>query len=405
MKKSYRSTLIACYLGYITQAITVNLATLFFVIFNESYGISYEKIATLVLATFVIQLAVDAIMVKFIYVIGYRACAVSAHVASFVGLILFGILPRVMDPYTGIFIGMFFYALGGGLTEVVTSLIVDAIPGDAKTSGMCLLHSFYSWGLVAVVLISTVLLKIVGDSLWYVIPFFWAIVPLFDMILFLRVPMVDMTPEAKSTSPLGYFKSPFMYAALVLMTCGGASEMAMSQWASLFAENGLGVTKVVGDLLGPCLFAVNMGIGRTLYGIFGERINIKKALLACALLCTACYGVTVFVQLPIFALLGCSLCGLGISLMWPGIVSMTSASFGKRSGPALFAFLALAGDVGCSIGPWLTGHVSNAYLAANASASSGGAIRAGLFAASAFPIIMVAICIGMLLVGRRKAEK
>lgn len=405
MKKSYKSTLIACYLGYITQAITVNLATLFFVIFNESYGISYDNIASLVLATFLIQLTVDAVMVKFTCVVGYRACAVAAHVFSFVGLVLFGILPHIMEPLTGIFIGMFFYALGGGMTEVVISPIVDSLPGDEKTSGMCLLHSFYSWGLVAVVLVSTILLKLVGDSLWYVIPFFWALLPLFNMFFFMRVPMVDIPPEAKGTPLKNYFKSPLMYAALLLMICGGAAEMAMSQWASLFAENGLGVTKVVGDLLGPCLFAVNMGIGRTLYGIFGERINIKKALLACSLLCCACYAVTVFVQAPIVALLGCSVCGLGVSLMWPGILSMTSASFGKNSSPALFAFLALAGDVGCSVGPWLTGHISSAYLATNTTASSGSAIRAGLFAASAFPMIMVIMCAAMLFVGRRKAEK
>lgn len=404
MKKNYKSTLIACYLGYITQAITVNLATLFFVIFNERYSVSYENIASLVLATFLIQLTVDAVMVKFTCVIGYRACAVAAHVFSFVGLVLFGVLPHFIDPFTGIFIGMFFYALGGGMTEVVISPIVDSLPGEAKTSGMCLLHSFYSWGLVAVVLVSTLLLKLVGDSLWYVIPFFWALLPLFNIFLFMRVPMVDIPPEAKGTSLKEYFKSPLMYAALLLMICGGASEMAMSQWASLFAENGLGVTKIVGDLLGPCLFAVNMGIGRTLYGIFGERINIKKALLACSVLCTACYAVTVFVRLPIVALLGCSLCGLGVSLMWPGILSMTSASFGKRSGPALFAFLALAGDVGCSIGPWLTGHVSSAYMVANASATSGSALRAGLFAASAFPVIMAIMCCAMIFVRRKKTE-
>lgn len=397
MKKSYRSTLAACYLGYITQAITINLATLFFVIFSERYGISYADIGSLVLITFAIQLAIDALMIKFIYVIGYRVAAVSAHVFATLGLVLLGILPNIMDPFTGILISVFFYALGGGMTEVVISPIVDSLPGDAKASGMCLLHSFYSWGLVAVVLFSTLLLKLVGDSLWYVIPFIWALVPFFNMFFFMRVPMVPITKEARSTSLLDYFKSPIMYVATILMICGGASEMAISQWASLFAENGLGVTKVVGDLLGPCLFAINMGIGRTVYGIWGEKINIKKALLACSVMSTLCYLVTVFAEIPLLALFGCALCGFGVSLMWPGILAMTSASFGKLSSPALFAFLALAGDVGCSVGPWLTGQVSSIYLAVNAAASSSDALRAGLLATTSFPVVMIAGCVIMLI--------
>jgi len=396
MKKSYRSTLAACYLGYITQAITINLATLFFVIFQNKYGISYEAIGSLVLITFLIQLFVDAVMIKFTYVIGYRASAVAAHVFSAVGLVLFGILPNIMDPFAGILISVFFYALGGGMTEVIISPIVDSLPGDAKASGMCLLHSFYSWGLVAVVLFSTVLLRLVGDSLWYVIPFFWALIPFFNIFLFLRVPMVPITQEAKSAGLLGYFKSPIMYVATLLMICGGASEMAMSQWASLFAENGLGVTKVVGDLLGPCLFAINMGIGRTVYGIWGEKINIKKALLACSIMTTVCYLVTVFAEIPLLALFGCALCGFGVSLMWPGILAMSSAAFGKLSSPAMFAFLALAGDVGCSVGPWLTGQVSNAYMGVNALANSSDALRAGLLVTSLFPALMIVGCVVMM---------
>lgn len=402
MKKSYRSTLAACYLGYITQAITVNLATLFFVIFQDRYGISYEAIGSLVLITFAIQLFVDAVMIKFTYVIGYRASAVAAHVFSVVGLVLFGILPNIMDPFVGILIAVFFYALGGGMTEVVISPIVDSLPGDAKASGMCLLHSFYSWGLVAVVLFTTLLLKLVGDSLWYIIPFFWATIPFFNMFLFMRVPMVPIPPEAKSTGLGEYFKSPIMYVATLLMLCGGASEMAMSQWASLFAENGLGVTKVVGDLLGPCLFAVNMALGRTFYGIWGERINIKKALLGCSVLTTVCYLVTVFAEIPLLALFGCALCGFGVSLMWPGILTMTSSAFGKLSSPALFAFLALAGDVGCSVGPWLTGQVSGAYLAMNTAAGSSDALRAGLLATTAFPVIMILGCVLMFFAGKKK---
>ncbi len=404
MKISYRSTLAACYLGYITQAITINLATLFFVIFNRDFGVSYTDLGTLVLVTFVIQIMVDAAMIKLTYVIGYRVSAVTAHIFSAVGLILLAFLPRIMDPFAGILISVVIYAIGGGMTEVVISPIVDSLPGEAKASGMCLLHSFYSWGLVAVVAVTTVGLRVLGDVNWGIMPLFWAVIPLFNTFFFARVPLVPITQEAKSTSILTYFKSPIMYIAVALMICGGASEMAMSQWAALFAESGLGVTKVLGDLLGPCLFAVNMGIGRTIYGIWGTKINIKRALLACSVLTVLCYLGTAFFDNPLLALMGCALCGFGVSLMWPGILSMTSGEFGKLSSPALFAFLALAGDVGCSLGPWITGRVSDVYMVINNTTDPRDALRAGLLAATVFPIVMILGCSVMMLVGKSKKK-
>ena len=397
MKTNYRSTLAACYLGYITQAITINLIPLFFVIFGERYGVSYSELGSLVLLTFVIQIAVDASMIKLTYIIGYRISAVAAHVLSAAGLLLLGILPHFMPPYAAILVSVSVYAIGGGMTEVVISPIVESLPGDAKASSMSLLHSFYSWGLVAVVSITTVILRIVGDDLWYIIPMLWAAVPFFNIFFFSKVPLVPITKEAESVPLSAYFKSPVMYVAIVLMICGGASEMAMSQWASLFAESGLGVTKVLGDLLGPCLFAIFMGLGRTIYGMFGSKINIKKALLGCAVMTVICYITTVFANAPLLSLAGCALCGFGVSLMWPGVLSMTSAEFGVMSGPALFAFLALAGDVGCSLGPWITGKVSDAYLVLEASATGSDALRAGLLAACVFPVIMIFGCTVMLM--------
>ncbi len=399
---SYRSTKLACYLGYITQAITINLAPLFFVIFGKDFGVSYTELGGLVLLTFLLQIAVDSAMIKLIYVIGYRTAAVAAHVFSAAGLVMLGILPRVIDPFTGILISVAVYAVGGGMTEVVISPIIESLPSDAKASSMSLLHSFYSWGLVAVVSVTTVILKFVGDGLWWVIPIIWAAVPFFNIFFFMRVPLVPISAEAEET-PVGvYFKSPVMYVAILLMICGGAAEMAMSQWASLFAESGLGVTKVMGDLLGPCLFAIFMGLGRTVYGMWGSKLNIKFALMLCGLLTTVCYLVTVFCDAPLLALMGCAVCGLGVSLMWPGVLSMTSAEFGKLSSPALFAFLALAGDVGCSLGPWITGKVSDTYLALNAAATNSDALRAGLLAACVFPVVMMFGCFGMLLAKKKK---
>ncbi len=404
MSKNYKSTLWACYLGYITQAITVNLATLFFVIFRKDFGITYTELGSIVLITFVIQIIVDASMMKLTYVIGYRTSAILAHVFSLVGLVLLGILPRIMQPFCGLLISILFYSVGGGMTEVIISPIVDSLPGDAKASGMCLLHSFYSWGQVAVVLITTVLLKLVGEGLWYIIPPVWAVIPLFNIFMFSRVPLVDIPPEESGSRITSYLRTPLIYGAIILMICGGASEMAMSQWASLFAESGLGVTKIVGDLLGPCLFAVNMGIGRTVYGICGKRINMKAALFSCSIFTLTCYMLTVFSGSAVLSLIGCSLCGLGVSLMWPGVLSMTSSEYGTMTSPALFAFLALAGDIGCSLGPWITGKVSDVYIAAGTAASSGGAIRTGLLAASIFPALMVAVSFIFLICKRRTED-
>lgn len=390
MTPNDRRTLFACYLGYITQAIVVNLTPLFFVIFQTEYGLTYSQIGTLILFTFVIQLLVDAAMVKLIAPLGYRTSAVAAHFASFLGLIFLGVLPRVMPVYPGILISAFFYSVGGGLIEVIVSPVVDALPGDAKASGMSLLHSFYSWGQMLVILVSTVVLRLIG-GLWYCIPFLWALLPLANLFNFLTVPLSEITPEQRQNSALDFFRSPFFLLAVLLMACGGASELAMSQWASLFAERGLGVSKVVGDLLGPCLFAVFMGLGRTFYGLKGEKLHLETALFSCAALTFLCYMATVFVDVPAVALLGCALSGFGVSLMWPGVLSYTSQYYGHRAGPVMFAILAFGGDIGCSVGPWLTGKVSDLYLSVNLGAeeASQSAIKAGLLAASVFPLAMM----------------
>ncbi len=393
----YRSTLIACYLGYITQAITVNLAPLFFVIFQNQYGVSYTQIANLVLITFVIQIIVDASMVKLTPIVGYRRSAVFAHIFSVIGLVCLTILPRVMPAYAGILISVFFYSIGGGLTEVVISPIVDALPGDAKASAMSLLHSFYSWGQMAVVILSTVLLSIVGNANWFYIPLVWAILPLCNIFLFARVPIVEPEEEQKSNGAGKFLRSPIFVVAVLMMICSGASEQAMSQWASLFAERGLGVPKIAGDLLGPCMFAFCMAIGRTVYGICGEKINIEKALMACAGLTIGCYIVVAFVPNPVVALLGCALTGLGVSLMWPGMLSYSSQKYDYKAGPVLFSLLALGGDIGCSVGPWITGCVSDTYLATveRTAEAESQAIRYGLLAAVIFPALMLVLSLIM----------
>lgn len=394
---NYKSTLRACCLGYVTQAAVVNLAPLFFVIFQQRYGLSFTMIGSLVLFNFVVQLVVDAVAIKFVDRIGYRASVMIAHGFSAAGLLLLGILPHAMPAYAGMLIAVFLYAIGGGLIEVLISPIVDSLPGDAKASTMSLLHSFYSWGQVVVVALSTLLLQIVGHGLWFILPMLWAILPVANLFYFLRVPLIPPVEEGQRMPLKKLLTSRIFVMAMLLMVCSGAAEQAMSQWASLFAEKGLGISKVVGDLLGPCIFAVMMGIGRTLYGTRGQRLNLQNALSASAGLCIVSYLLAALVPVPAVALLGCALCGLSVSLMWPGMLSLSSAGY-PTGGTAMFAILALCGDLGCSAGPWLTGFVSDAAQKSSAIVNWGAAmgndpaqtgLKVGMLAAILFPLVML----------------
>lgn len=398
MTKTYKNTLHACYLGYISQAIVNNLAPLLFIIFQSQYNISFEMIGRLILINFGTQLVVDALAVRFVDKIGYRISVVTAHFFCAVGLIGLGTLPALFStPYMGLVMAVVLYAIGGGLIEVLVSPIVDSIPGDAKASAMSLLHSFYCWGQVAVVLISTLFIKIAGEGLWYILPIIWAAVPAYNFYKFMGVPMAPAIPEHERVPVKRLLKSKLFIIAMILMVCAGASELAMSQWSSLFAQKGLKVTKIMGDLLGPCLFAVLMGLARVFFGIYGHKINLRKALLSSSILCVICYITAVFVQIPIISLLSCALCGLSVSLMWPGIFSLTSEKY-PGGGTAMFGMLAIFGDLGCSVGPWLAGLISD-YSQKSAKLVELGAVygldaqqvglKTGIFVATVFPLLMI----------------
>lgn len=359
MKYTYNNTLHACYTGYFTQAIVNNLAPLFFVIFQSRYGLSFEEVGRLILINFVVQIAADIIAVKFMDLFGYRKAAVLAHFLCALGLVLLAVLPNVFaEPYMGIMVAVVFYACGGGLLEVLVSPIVNALPGDQKDSAMSLLHSFYCWGQVSVVLVTTLLLWILGHDYWPLLPLMWALIPIYNLIRFLKVPLAPAIPDDVRLPFRKLFQSKFFIIALLMMLCAGASELTMSQWSSLFAEKGLHLPKVLGDLLGPCLFAVFMGIGRTIYGFMGSRINLKKALLLSSTICILCYLTTVFAPWPLLSLMGCAFCGFSVSLMWPGTFSLSAERF-PGGGTVMFGMLAVFGDIGCSLGPWVTGFISD----------------------------------------------
>ena len=408
MIKHYRITLAACCLGYVAQSIVVNLAPLFFVIFKNKYGFSYSYIATLVFATFAIQIVVDALSVKFMGTLGYRRCTVLSQLFSAVGIAALGLLPLVMPSmHVAVMTAVVFYSIGGALAEVVISPITDALPTKSADASMSFLHSFYSWGQVAVILVSTLLLALLGENLWYLIPLIWPALPICGAVMFTRVPIIEPEPQSATRATGRLFRRRIFILSVLLMISAGASEQIMAQWASLFCERGLGVTKVVGDLVGPCLFAAFMGIGRTWYGVKGERIDLKRALIFCSSTTIVCYIVTVFSPYAAMSLAGCALCGLGVSLLWPGMLSMTSSAI-TDGGPAMFAYLALGGDLGCTLGPFLTGIVSDrvslSSFAESLSRKFGmsvdeASLKVGIFAGIVFPIIML---VGTLILKKKK---
>lgn len=384
---SYKSTRMACYRGYIVQGIVNNISPLFFVIFQREFGISYAMISSLILFNFVTQILVDLLCVRFVDKIGYRAAAVMAHVCGALGLTLLGLLPRALpSPFIGLAIATVVSAIGGGMIEVIISPIIDSLPSDAKDAKMSLLHSFYCWGQVAVVLFTTLAVRLLGEPLWWVLPLFWALLPAYNCVAFSTVPLLPTVPEEEKAPLRQLFTSKLFVTAMVLMLCAGASELAMSQWSSLFSEKALGVPKVIGDLLGPCLFAVFMGLGRTIYGLWGAKLNLDKALLATATLCVCCYLGAALFTIPLLSLLSCALCGFSISLMWPGVLSNTSAAY-PNGGTAMFGVLAVCGDIGCSLGPALTGAVSD--LALNLGFAEQWGLKAGMLAAALFPLVLI----------------
>ena len=380
IRNNYQHTLYASYLGYVTQAIVNNFAPLLFLIFKRQLGIPLEQITLLVSLNFAVQLLVDALSTTFVDRLGYRFCAVLAHVLSAVGLAGLGLLPLLMSsPLAGLIIAVVLYAIGGGLLEVLVSPIVEACPTTRKEAAMSLLHSFYCWGHVFVVLLTTAFFAIFGVEHWPIMALIWALLPLGNAIYFSQVPIASLTPGHEGMSVSLLLKSKLFWVLALLMVCAGASEQGMSQWASAFAESGLHVSKTLGDLTGPCIFAAMMGLSRILYSKWSERLSLMRVMTGGAVLCVAGYLLAALVQQPAISLIGCALVGFAVGVFWPGTFSLAAKGC-PRGGTAMFALLALAGDLGCSSGPAVVGLVANA---------SGGLLRTGLLVAIVFPILLL----------------
>ncbi len=395
MKFTYKTTIYACFIGYIVQAIINNFIPLLFITFHTSYGIPLSKISMLVTINFMIQLGVDLLSIAFIDKIGYRASAIIAHVFSAAGILALTVLPSVMPtPFAGILTSVAIYAVGGGLLEVLVSPIVESCPSDNKEKTMSLLHSFYCWGHVGVVLISTIFFSLFGIENWKMLAYMWALVPLFNVFLFALTPIAHLIREdEKGMSVFELFRKPVFWLFIVMMFAAGSSEQAVSQWASAFAELGLGISKTAGDLAGPLAFATLMGLSRVFYGKFGERIDLDRFMKASTALSIVSYLLASLSPSPVLSLVGCALAGLSVGIMWPGCFSKASAAM-RLGGTAMFAFLALAGDLGCSLGPTLVGTVSDAF---------GDDLKLGILCAVIFPVTLL-ICLFIETKGRKKKK-
>lgn len=384
LRKSFKATIGASCIGYFTQAILINFAPLLFITFQKEFGLTLAQLSVLIATNFATELIIDFLGTKYVSRIGYRRSVIIAQTLSVIGLVMIPMLPKLMSAkFLALEIAMIFCGLGGGLIEVLISPIVEACPTKKKSAIMSVLHSFYCWGQMGVVLISTVYFRTVGIENWEYLSLIWAIIPAIDLVLFCFVPINTLVDEAEESSFTDLVKQKLFWVFLVMMLCAGASELSMSQWASAFAEAGLGVEKWVGDLLGPCLFALCMGCARVFYATHSDKIGLKKGILISAFICIISYLVAIFSPIPIISLLGCALCGVGSGMLWPGTYSIATNRLPKGGVP-MFGLLALAGDLGCLSGPYLTGMMSTAF---------GGDLKMGFLCSLIFPVTLAIMVI------------
>ncbi len=392
--KNYGRTKLACYLGFVTQAISANFVPLLFLTFYREFGISYAQLALIPLTFFMTQLIVDFLSARFVDRIGYRKCILIAQITSGAGLLMLSVIPDLFpDPFAGILLCVVIYAIGSGLIEVLCSPIIEACPFENKAGMMSLLHSFYCWGAVGTIALSTVFFAIFGTDHWRILACLWAIIPLFNVWNFATCPIEPIVAEGESMTVLQLLKTRVFWLFIVLMVCAGASELSMAQWASAFAESALGISKTEGDLLGACGFAVFMGFSRVLYGRYGEKVELRGFMMASGILCLCSYLLAAFAAWPVMGLIGCMLCGFSVGIMWPGSISISSSGLPK-GGTALFALLALAGDLGGAVGPAIVGNVSQAM---------GESIQSGLLTGICFPLVLVMSVLVLKRKGGRKS--
>ncbi len=362
---NYKFTVFGSYVGYLVQGVILSFLPLLYVQFNKEFSISYDVISVVISITFLLQLCIDYFAAKFVDRIGYRKCLVASCIFSTIGLALLGILPYYINPVAGIIIAVVFYSTGCGLIEVLVSPLVESCPTKNKTAHMCLLHSFYCWGLLFTVLVSTAFFAVFGIENWRWLAICWAFLPFVNTFIFLFCPIYKQTETSEGTSIKQLLKNKTVWLIIILMLLGGSAEVSISQWMSVFVEQGLGIPKDYCDLLGTCIFAACMGISRVVFGLLSSKISLKKILLGAAAVTIAGYLLIGFSPNAVLSIIGCALCGFSTALLWPATLSL-GAQIMPDTGTSLFGLMALGGDAGCIIGPALVG-----FVAAKSSVSTG----------------------------------
>ena len=394
MMPNYTTTKLACYIGYITQAITINFPPLLFLTFRKIWGITDSQLAFLIALVFVVQLAIDYLSAFFLDKLDHKTCLVISHVVAAAGLAGLAFVPDLLPSFAGLLLCAIVYSLGSGLNEVLISPTVERCPRENDSDNLGFLHSFYSWGCVLVILLSTLYFVTIGIEHWRFLSIFWALIPACNIFLFLRAPMPPLEPEEKRMNVKSLSKSPFFWLLFLIMFCAGAAELAVAQWASAFAEAGLQISKTAGDLAGPCLFAILMGASRMLYGKLERFFSLSTIMTVSAVGLTVSYLVATVIPNPIVSLFGLGFCGFFVGIMWPGALSLGASTL-IGGGTAMFSLLALSGDLGCTVGPALVGFISD---------HTGGDMKFALLCSTVYPIILV---IGLAIAGivTRKKKK
>lgn len=384
MSNPYKKTQVACYVGYVVQAIINNFLPILFVIFSKTYSLSYEQLGRIVFINFSVQIVSDVLSPLIVKLIGFRGAVITCHGLAASGLVMLSVLPKLIpDIFTAICLSVIVYAFGSGIIEVILSPMIELLPTVNKAKGMAFLHSFYCWGQALTVVVTTLLISLLGSENWRFIPLIWAVIPFVNMLAFTRVPIVEPPKDEKGGGKAMFFNFEFV-CFMIFMLCAGASEITMAEWASALAQEGLGIDKVTGDILGPCAFAIFMGLGRVIFGVFAGKFSPVKALLINNVLCFICYVVVAVCKMPFFSLLACAFCGFTVSLSWPGTYSLAAERF-KNGGAVMFSVFALCGDLGCSVGPWIFG------FAADRISFSG-----GFLICAVFPVVMIVTAVYML---------
>lgn len=399
MKLNTNHTIGAGYIGYTTQALAINFAPLLFITFEQSYGVSITKISLLIAISFITQLLVDAFEAKFSSKLNTRISIIFGHICVALGLMAYAVLPELIsDAFIGLAIATVLGGIGGGIIEVLISPIIEACPTENKARSMSLLHSFYCWGAALTILVSTLFLALVGIEHWKILTCAWAIIPTVGAVLFCAVPIYELEADTaegkKRTEGKSLLRSPIFWVFIIIMFCAGASEMAMSQWASSFAEAGLGIDKTAGDMLGPFAFAIFMGMTRLFYALMSKKVRLVVFIGISAALCAISYLLTALSPYPLLSLVGCALCGISVAIMWPGIYSLSAENI-TFGGVRMFALLALAGDVGCVVGPSVAGFVADTF---------GGDLKISFIISAVFPLMILALIPFVLSYSKKAAQ-